>query len=289
MARMYVILATVGRPALVEQTVARVFAQVRPPDGMLVIATSPRDVGNLGRDNPALQVVMTEKGLCRQRNCGLDLVGDRADVVVFFDDDFVPAGDYLANVERLFDSDPAIVGITGDLVDDGIQAEEIPYDEAVRRLDRDGERPQTVLHDRSALYGCNMAMRVSALEGLRFDESLPLYGWQEDIDFTQQLGRRGRLVSGPDVTGIHLGSRGARSPGKRLGYSQVANIVYLWRKGTMQPKLGQRLIVRNVVSNLARSLRPEPHIDRRGRLLGNVIAFSDWLRGRLDPRRIERM
>ena len=28
----------------------------------------------------------------------------------------------------------------------------------------------------------------------RFDEALPLYGWQEDIDFTTQIGRRGRLV-----------------------------------------------------------------------------------------------
>ena len=57
---------------------------------------------------------------------------------------------------------------------------------------------------------------------------------------------------------------GARS-GKRLGYSQVVNPVYLTRKGTMKSGMAADLIVRNVVSNLLRSLKPEPWIDRRGR------------------------
>jgi len=36
-----------------------------------------------------------------------------------------------------------------------------------------------------------------------------------------------------------------------------------------------------------RNLRhPEPWVDRRGRVRGNLMAFRDLLRGRLDPRRI---
>ena len=46
------------------------------------------------------------------------------------------------------------------------------------------------------------------------------------------------------------------------------------------------MLVSNVVSNLIHSVRPEPHIDRRGRLAGNLLAIGDWLRGRVDPQRV---
>ena len=38
--------------------------------------------------------------------------------------------------------------------------------------------------------------------------------------------------------------------------------------------------------NAARSLRPEPHVDRLGRLKGNLIAIGDLLRGRMHPMRV---
>ena len=34
---------------------------------------------------------------------------------------------------------------------------------------------------------------------------------------------------------------------------------------------------------------PEPHIDRAGRLAGNLRAMADMAIGRMDPRKIERM
>ena len=38
-------------------------------------------------------------------------------------------------------------------------------------------------------YGCNMAVRLAPMRehGLRFDERLPLYGWQEDVDLSRRL------------------------------------------------------------------------------------------------------
>jgi hypothetical protein len=32
-----------------------------------------------------------------------------------------------------------------------------------------------------------MAFRYQAIDGERFDENLPLYGWQEDVDFAAAL------------------------------------------------------------------------------------------------------
>lgn len=287
--RIFVIVATTGRAETLALTIDRLADQTRLPDGILISATEARDIRGIDKVRIVPEILLTEKGLCRQRNAALDMVAFRADIIVFFDDDFVPARDYLEQAERVMVECKDVVGVTGDLVDDGIRSEPIPFAQAVGRLDRLGERPKTVWRQRQALYGCNMVMSVPAIKGLRFDEALPLYGWQEDIDFTYQLGQRGRLVSGPGVTGIHLGARGGRSSGRRLGYSQVANLVHLWRKGTMQPRLGQRLLFQNLASNAVRSIWPERHIDRRGRLVGNLLALADLACGRIDPRRIERL
>jgi hypothetical protein len=73
--------------------------------------------------------------------------------------------------------------------------------------------------------------------------------------------------------------------GERFGYSQIVNPLYMLRKGTMT--LGQVAdhLFRNMSSNLGRSLRPEPFIDRRGRLRGNLLGIADILRGRMQPER----
>ena len=43
-------------------------------------------------------------------------------------------------------------------------------------------------------YGCNMAFRTAGIGSVRFDERLPLYGWQEDLDFCGALRGSGRIV-----------------------------------------------------------------------------------------------
>jgi hypothetical protein len=43
---------------------------------------------------------------------------------------------------------------------------------------------------------------------------------------------------------------------------------------------------RNVARNIARCLAPEPWVDRRGRVKGNMLALGDLVLGRIDPRKI---
>lgn len=289
MLAIYVVIATVGRPDLVARTIACLSRQTRPADGTLVVSVSPADVVGVDALPQPPEIAFAERGLCRQRNRALDLLKGRADVIMFFDDDFIPADDYLEMVERLFVAHPDVVGITGNLVADGIGGAGYTIEEAERLIAERAAGLDPAIKSREALYGCNMAIRMQAATDLRFDEALPLYGWQEDIDYTYQLGQRGRLISTGQVTGVHMGVKGGRTSGRKLGYSQVANIVYLQRKGTMQPKLGGLLLRKNLLANLVRSVRPEPLIDRRGRLIGNIMALIDIARGRVDPRRIERM
>ncbi|MEL6979627.1 MAG: hypothetical protein AAGM38_13230 [Pseudomonadota bacterium] len=96
----------------------------------------------------------------------------------------------------------------------------------------------------------------------------------------------GRIVILEAACGVHMGAKSGRSPGLRLGYSQVANPIYLMRKGSMPMKWGLHFMSRNVVANVLKSLMPEPYIDRRGRLKGNCLAIYDFARGRVDPERI---
>ncbi|WP_421839114.1 glycosyltransferase family 2 protein [Novosphingobium sp.] len=289
MLRIHIVIATVGRPALLRETVGLIARQTRRPDGVLIVAPAQDDFGTAGASDVCPELALSPKGLCRQRNRALDLLGGRADIVLFLDDDFVMAPDYCAAIEALFASDPGIAGITGNLVADGVRHGGFSADQALTLIARDAPGLDPAIVPREALYGCNMALRMSLMRGLRFDEALPLYGWQEDIDLTMQLARRGRLISSGLVTGVHLGVRGGRTSGRRLGYSQVANIVYLLRKGTIPRWLAKRLFWRNLAANLLRAPFPEPHIDRAGRLAGNLRALADLVRGRIDPRKIERM
>jgi GT2 family glycosyltransferase len=136
-----------------------------------------------------------------------------------------------------------------------------------------------------------MAFRLSAVQllGLRFDERLPAYGWYEDLDFSRRLAPAGRLVQVPGAYGVHLGAKVGRTSGRRLGYSQIVNCVYLAKKGTYPWRRAMLSSLRNLLANLFRSIAPEPYIDRRGRLLGNLLGIWDAVRGRERPERILEM
>jgi hypothetical protein len=47
-----------------------------------------------------------------------------------------------------------------------------------------------------------------------------------------------------------------------------------------------KLMWRNIAANIARSFFPEPWVDRKGRLKGNLLALIDIARGRDSPGRI---
>jgi hypothetical protein len=88
------------------------------------------------------------------------------------------------------------------------------------------------------------------------------------------------------MIGVHLGAKRGRTSGLRFGYSQIANPWYLARKRTLRIDRALIQAGRNVGANVLHLARPEPWIDRRGRLLGNGLAMLDLLRGRLRPDRI---
>ena len=278
-------IATRGRAAILAEVLAELGHQTRAPDRIIVCHVTPDDVAP---PHQGVEYLVSPAGLPRQRNVILDAAGD-CDVVLFLDDDFLPAPDYLAVTEAILAARPDCVVTTGHVLADGANAPGLSVAEgrAILAADQPPADPlATEAHFNG--YGCNMAVRlaVARAQAIRVDEALPLYAWYEDIDFTRALGRHGAILRLAGARGVHLGTKLGRTPGRRLGYSQVANSVYLARKGTYPWSHALPSLLRHTLKNAALSPWPEPWADRFGRFRGNLLALADWARGRLSPGRI---
>jgi GT2 family glycosyltransferase len=253
----------------------------------LVCYTEPADFCAT-ETNTHVEFIRAPAGLARQRNRILDTAED-CDIVLFVDDDFLAMPNYIAATLEVLARWPSIVATTGRVIADGINGPglTVAQAQAIMATDRGSPFPGAFVLVRHG-YGCNMAIRRSVAHAhhLRFDENLPLYGWYEDIDFTRRLGRYGDIVRLDGARGVHLGVKLGRTSGRKLGYSQIANPIYLARKGTYPWRQALGSMGRNAAANIFRSIWPEPYIDRAGRLAGNLAAVLDLGRGRLQPKRI---
>jgi GT2 family glycosyltransferase len=280
-------IATRGRAAVLAETLAEIGRQRRPPDRIIVCHVSSEDVAGIAAPGTEF-LTAPVAGLPRQRNAILDAARD-CDVVLFLDDDFLPAPDYLAVTEGVFAAWPDAAVTDGTVIADGAKGPGLTVAEGRALLAADrvpADAMACAPHFNG--YGCNMAVRMATVRahGLRFDEALPLYAWYEDIDFTRRLGRHGAILRLQGARGVHLGVKSGRVPGRRLGYSQVANPIYLARKGSFPWSHALPSALRHLAMNAARVAWPEPHVDRAGRLGGNLLAVWDLLRGRASPERV---
>jgi GT2 family glycosyltransferase len=281
-------IATTGRRAILSALIDLMAQQTRLPDRLIICPMDKADVdlAVLERFPAKTQVVFGPKGACAQRNAIVAAAGD-ADAMVFFDDDYLPHPTFLARTEKIFNEMPDVVVASGKVLIDGANGPGLSSEEGLRILKAasstaDHGAPYDIHHG----YGCNLAFRldVARSQGVAFDTTLPLYAWCEDLDFCRQLARFGRIVRSDDLLGVHLGTKTGRISGTRLGYSQIANPVYLATKGTLEWWRAITLMGRIVAANLLRS--EKCWIDRRGRRAGNLLAFRDLLRRRLAPQRI---
>ncbi len=289
--RIAVVIATAGRPDIVSGALVHMLGQTRAPDRLLVVGSEERDFPIERPADTTVEWVVGPRGSTFQRNLGLEMVEADSDFIVFFDDDFLPQPDWLQKAEMALMAHPDVLAFTGHVIADGILGPGLSIEQAESAL-RSGVTVaggRTMIDEDVPSYGCNMGFRASAIAGQRFDERLKLYAWQEDTDFSFRVARGGRRVRFHALQGVHMGVKSGRVSGRRLGYAQVANPVYLMRKGTMRSGHALPLILRNIAANVAKSLKPEPYVDRRGRLAGNMLALIDLCSGRADPERVAKI
>lgn len=283
--RLVVVIPTLNRKSQVTRLLEHLERQQRKPDEIVISAPDPTHVEPYETSHFLVSYLFGKKGSSAQRNRALDYALSRSDVVAFFDDDFLPADNYLKQVMDRFAQHPDWAVIMGHVIADGVQHEGISFDQglSILRSVKEDLSENSDVKDHIGAYGCNMSIRTRLIGELRFDERLVLHGWQEDIDFTSQLRQRGRVVKIHNALGVHLGLKTGRVSGVRFGYSQIANPVYLIRKGTVPATFALNLMARNVAANVLKSLWPESYVDRRGRLRGNLLAMNHLLRGRVEP------
>ncbi|WP_420335681.1 glycosyltransferase family 2 protein [Roseibium sp.] len=283
-------IATAGRPNILSDTLDFITELTGNTCEILICPASETDIdyNRLQSLNGCVRIVRGTRGLPAQRNALFDACD--ADVLVFFDDDFLPAANFVEQVVNLFQENQDVVAATGHVIADGILTEGLSFEDGRRLLSAAGnEANSDKIVETYGAYGCNMIIRMATVRdhGLRFDEKLPLYAWLEDLDFSRRIAVFGRIVKSYHLRGVHLGTKqSGRSPGHRLGYSQVANPIYLARKGSIEWRRALKHVCRNFVANSVRSVRPEPWVDRQGRLRGNLIAIKDTFLGKLHPQRI---
>lgn len=285
-------IATAGRRDQMRLTLQQLAHQTQPPCRVLVCPAAPEDFDDSALPEVGAPIVRIDgpRGLCAQRNAILRHTTD-CDVLLFIDDDYYMAADYLARLAGIFQAREDVVIVTSHPEHDGATGPGLDHDFAVQALARrhapDLNTPP-VLRDTYGGYGCNLSVRLAPVyaHDIGFDENLSLYGWLEDIDFSRRVAPFGRVVTTDALYGVHLGTKRGRTTGVRLGYSQVANPLYLVRKGAMSWRYATRQVLRNLTKNVVRAWKPEPWVDRRGRLRGNLRAVADVVAGRADPRRI---
>jgi len=280
-------IATRHRGEILVEILREIQGQTRAPDRIIVSHVDEADIA-AARGMQHLEFITGGAGLASQRNAILDAVTD-CDIVLFFDDDFLAAPGYVEATLGIFSACSDIVVSTGWILGDGARGPGFSVAAGRDRLARHpGDPNRRATMPTFSGYGCNMAIRLDPVRrlGLRFDERLPLYGWYEDLDFCRRLAPSGRIVELAGARGVHLGVKLGRTSGLRLGYSQVINPLYMWRKGSYPLNHALRSIGRHLLANGARSLHPEPWVDRRGRLTGNSLALLDIMRGRARPERI---
>jgi GT2 family glycosyltransferase len=281
-----VVFATSNRPQILSRTLRSLESQTVRPASIILSCVTALDVDPSVLNN-GVKLIIGKMGLTKQRNAALRNLPENASIVVFFDDDFLPHPRWIEVVKRTFQTHPDIMVVTGNVIADGIKGPGYTFEQAEDVIRNLPSTSADWIVEPRLPYGCNMAFRRSAIKDIWFDERLVLYGWQEDRDFGARVAKRGRAVQAGAAWGVHLGAKTGRGSGIRLGYSQIANPIYLYRKGTMALTAVMDHIFRNFASNLVRAIAPESYIDRLGRLHGNLLAIADVFRGRILPERAE--
>lgn len=297
----FAVIATKGRASQAFEVLSSLKGQTLHVDHIVFVGSEPSDIAGIDAHPQysagSVSLILSSAGSSTQRNAGLNLLASMTQdqdlgqwFVGFFDDDFRLAKDWMFNCREAFLSDPELVGVGGTVLADG--ATSLPVSET-HALDFIESRRSPLKHTWSGprrdvpdLYGCNMAFRGDVASTVRFDVDLPLYGWLEDVDFSVRAGKNGALRHIPECRGVHLGTSSGRTSGVRFGYSQIANPLYLIKKGTLPVRKGGWTLLRNMLSNGKNTLLRNQSRDYTGRLKGNFMAIRDLFRGHCHPTRV---
>jgi len=211
--------------------------------------------------NIVLKYVHAEVSLTCARNIAIEKC--TGDVILFIDDDVILDKGYIKEIVKVFyrDAGKKIAGVTGNIVAEGVNAEEVKksFLYVINRkiveiltklflLPRHGNgrfQPSgfpTLIYsknindviDTEFLFGCNMAFRKEIVDEFKFDENLYGYCDLEDDDFSYRISRAHRNVYTPFAKLIHNVSPVSRVENYAKAKMRMENHYYLFKKSLPQ-------------------------------------------------------
>ena len=286
--RVTVLIASYGRAPVLHDTIANLQRQCLRPAEIIVVVPDRQHVLDATVLLEGVKLVLSETGLCVQRNAAIRAARADCDLMVFLDDDVELHPSYLRDMYELFQSDRDLVLATGLVLADGARRSGITRPDAERIIRDAGAEPREPMAESVSLtwttYGCNMAVRPSVTEHVQFDERLPLYAWLEDLDFAASCGRFGKVAKYGCAQIVHLGTKSGRVSERRVGFSQIMNSYYIARKSNLTyRKMFLSYWAKPFLSNLTMCMLPQRYMNRRERLIGNLKALAAVLQGRCAP------
>ena len=88
------VIASHGRPDILQNVLMNLMSQRRIPDEIVISAVVPADVPELGTATANVRRIFGSIGLTCQRNRGISCLIDEVDLIAFIDDDFIVGDDY---------------------------------------------------------------------------------------------------------------------------------------------------------------------------------------------------
>lgn len=292
------VLPTKNRAPLLVDTVRALLAQTVIPHEIIVVDQSASEEGRhmvhalvdavpVGR-RPALVYVWdtTINGAAAARNAGLDLA--RGDIVVFIDDDVVPAVDVVERLLHHYAACPAWSGLAPVITNYPLPglAQRLYHVVFCRGPFRD-ERQPVYWHWRDLrgavvpvrmFTGAMMSFRRAALGDLRYDARYRAASVGEDIDLCWALGARGGRLA--IVTDAHIVHNKAPRPAARTEAAQIMSWAFVYDKH-VRKTLGTRLafgwyVLGNVLAAFVAAVRERTWSPVPSAFAGVRGIFSDY-------------
>lgn len=267
------------RPQPLLQLLQSAQEQMVYPDEILIIDGSTNRETELILDKnkfPNLKyffVAPEDRGLTRQRNYGIEQVGDAIEVVCFLDDDIVLENNYFEQLLESYKIYPEALSVGGYIINESQyefvgdmylpKADEYFFDGWKRK---DGSRfilrkklgldsdcppgyspgyshgrsvgflpPSGKIYEVEMLMGGVSSFRKSVFETLQFSAYFEGYGLYEDADFTLRVSKIGKLYVNTAAQLCHYHATSGRPNQYLYGKMVVRNGWYVWRIKNPKP------------------------------------------------------
>jgi GT2 family glycosyltransferase len=279
------IICTYIRPRPLLQLLQSVAEQTVYPDEILIVDGSTNTETELVLKENQFKnlnyflVSSENRGLTKQRNFGIERVGNSIEIVCFLDDDTVLEKDYFEKLLQTYTTNPEALGVGGYICNE-TQWEEVSenynskidefYFDGWKR--KDGSRfvlrkklgldsdvapgfsplfshgrsvsflpPSNKIYEVEQLMGGVSSFRKKVFETLKFSTYFGGYGLYEDADFTLRVVKIGKLYLNTSARLNHYHNPLGRPNQYQYGKMVVRNGWYVWRVKNPKPSFDAKI------------------------------------------------